>query len=126
MPPLTTYLRDFALGLLAYGATLFASNLLLRRDGLEQPWQIAVALLPMLPACGICAVVVRQVRRMDELQRRVQVEALALAFAGTALITFSYGFLEGVGFPKLSMFTVWPLMGALWVGALLLVSRRYA
>ncbi|MCW2248457.1 hypothetical protein M2352_004117 [Azospirillum fermentarium] len=123
--PLPAYLRRFTLGLLAYGTALFMSRILLQ-GGLEQPWLTAVALLPMVPATGLCAVIVRQVRRMDELQRRVQVEALALAFAGTALITFSYGFLEGTGLPRLSMFTVWPLMAALWVGALLLVSRRYA
>lgn len=122
---LPAYLRRFTLGLLAYGVALFMSRILLQ-GALEQPWQTAAALLPMVPATGLCVVIVRQVRRMDELQRRVQVEALALAFAGTALITFSYGFLESTGLPKLSMFTVWPLMAALWVGALLLVRRRYA
>jgi hypothetical protein len=62
---------------------------------------------------------------MDELQRKLQFEALALAFAGTALLTFGYGFLEGVGLPRLSMFVVWPLMAALWVVGVFIGRVRY-
>ena len=57
--------------------------------------------------------------------RRIHLEALALAFVGTALLTFTYGFLETTGFPKLSMFFVWPLMGAFWVIGCVLGLRRY-
>lgn len=79
----------------------------------------------MIPATVMCWVVLRHLRRVDELQRRVQLEALGLAFAGTALITFSYGFLELIGFPKLSMFAVWPIMAMLWIIGGLLAGRRY-
>jgi hypothetical protein len=64
-------------------------------------------------------------RRMDELQMRIQFEALGFAFAGTAILTFSYGFLEGLGYPKLSMFMVWPILAVLWVVGLVLARRRY-
>ena len=53
-------------------------------------------------------------RRMDELQRRIQFEGLALAFGATSLLTFSYGFLENVGFPQVSWVFIAPLMIALW------------
>jgi hypothetical protein len=48
------------------------------------------------------------------------------AGAVTAGLTFTYGFLEGAGFPKLSMFWVWGLMGGTWAavaGLRCLVSR---
>ena len=48
-----------------------------------------------------------------------------LSFAGTAVLTFSYGFLEGLGYPRLSMFSVWPIMAVLWIVGLLLARRRY-
>ena len=38
-----------------------------------------------------------------------------MAFAGTAVLTFSYGFLENVGFPPLNTFMIWPLMAMLWL-----------
>ena len=41
------------------------------------------------------------------------------------MLTFSYGFLEGLGYPKLSMFTVWPILAVLWVVGLVLARRRY-
>jgi len=88
-------------------------------------WSTVVALMPMLPGVAVAVVVMRRVRGSDELQRRIQLEALSLAFAGTALATFSYGFLEKVGYPKLSMFFVWPLMAVLWMVGGIVSGRRF-
>ena len=112
-------------GLAAYAATLLASQRLLS-GGIETgPARILIALSPMLPAAFICGVVVRSIRHLDEMQRKLQFEALALSFAGTALITFGYGFLEGVGFPKVSMFAVWPLMGTVWFIGVMIGRLRF-
>ncbi|MET3598977.1 hypothetical protein [Martelella mangrovi] len=112
-------------GLAAYAALLICSQYLLG-NGLEgNTLRLSIALLPMLPALFICVVVVRCIRQLDELQRRVQLEALAVASAGTALITFSYGFLEGIGFPRLSMFMVWPLMAAIWFLGVIVGKFRF-
>ena len=51
-------------------------------------------------------------------QRRRLLESIGLAFAISAALTFSYGFLETAGFPRLSMFTVWIVMA----GSLALVT----
>ncbi len=119
------YLR-ITIGFAAYAATLIASNMLLGHDGAASPAaRVALSLAPMLPAIFICGVIVIGIGQLDELQRKLQFEALALAFAGTALITFSYGFLEGAGFPKLSMFVVWPVMAALWAVGVVLGRVRY-
>ncbi|PTX46637.1 hypothetical protein [Allosediminivita pacifica] len=113
------------LGLAAYGALLVLSQTVLS-DGVEgQAARLLLALLPMLPALFICWVVVRSIRQLDELQRRVQLEALAVAFAGTALITFGYGFLEGVGLPRLSMFLVWPVMASFWFVGVMVGRFRF-
>jgi hypothetical protein len=79
----------------------------------------------MIAAAWCCWAILRQLRRMDEFQLRVQLEALAFAFAGTALLTFGYGFLEVAGYRLISMFFVWPLMAVLWEIGLLLARRRY-
>ena len=110
-------MRDFILlitALTVYVATIFLSNTVLAQNIQIQPLRILIALIPMLPAAFICCILVLVIRRLDEMQRKLQFEALALAFVGTALLTFSYGFLEGVGFTKLSMFAVWPWMAAFW------------
>ncbi|RFP21610.1 hypothetical protein D0T25_10155 [Duganella sp. BJB488] len=59
--------------------------------------------------------VARQVGRMDEYQRVVMLETVTLAAAVTVGVTFTYGFLEAAGYPRLSMFTVWGIMGASWL-----------
>ncbi|MDR5816945.1 MULTISPECIES: hypothetical protein [unclassified Caballeronia] len=120
------YRKEMTAAMLAYVVLLMASVWWLRSGTLDNPTaRIAVALCPMIAGPFICWVVLRQLRRVDELFRRVQLEALAIAFAGTALITFSYGFLEGVGFPKLSLFVVWPVMAVLWILGSVFSARRY-
>jgi len=69
---------------------------------------------PMIPFMLAVWAVVRQIRRSDEFIRKTTLEHIAIAAAVTAGWTFTYGFLENAGFPRLSMFTVWPVMGAAW------------
>lgn len=120
-----SYAAELGLAIIAYGLCLWLA-LAVMKSVPGSAWRYVLVLLPMLPAAGIAAAVMRQIRRMDELQRRIQLEALAFGFAGTAFLTLGYGFLELAGLPSLSMFVVWPLMAALWVLGLALASRRYA
>lgn len=120
------YFRELGGSLVAYVVLLVGSILVLKQGVPAAPWRELLALAPMLAGIAICWAIVRELRRMDELQMRIQLEALGFAFAGTALVSFSYGFLEGLDYPRLSMFTLWPLMAVLWVVGLLLARRRYA
>jgi hypothetical protein len=73
-----------------------------------------VLLAPMIGFGLMIRAIARHVARIDEYQRLRMLEGVALAFAITGAVTFSYGFLETAGFPKLSMFSVWIVMGASW------------
>lgn len=95
---------------------LLDANLLLRS---------AVALAPMIPAGLMCWAIVRNLRRLDEMHLRIQFEALGFAFAASALLTFSYGFLENIGAPHIPWTCVWPVMGAMWILGLQIARRRY-
>ena len=119
------YLKELTATLVAYLVTLTGSIELLSRLVIDRPWRDLVAMCPMIPAAAVAWVVLRELRRMDELQRRIQLEALGFSFAGTAILTFSYGFLEGLGYPRLSMFSVWPILAVLWIIGGLLAARRY-
>jgi hypothetical protein len=119
------YMKELSAALALYAALLVGSIELLQHVAVPAPWRDAIALSPMAAAALMAWVMLRQMRRMDELQVRIQLEALGFAFAGTALATFSYGFLEGLGWPRLSMFVVWPLMAGLWMVGLFLARRRY-
>ena len=43
---------------------------------------------------------VRFLGRMDELQRRIHLEALGFAFGATAILTFAFGLMENAGLPR--------------------------
>ena len=78
------------------------------------PLRTAAYISPMFPFLLAIWATVRQIRRSDEFIRKTVIERIAIAAAVTAGWTFTYGFLENAGYPKLSMFTVWPAMGAVW------------
>lgn len=118
------YFKEFFAALLAYMVALMLSVTLLAHVE-SQILRPILALLPMVPGFAMCWIVLRQLRRVDELQRRIQLEAMGFAFAGTALITFSYGFLEIAGYERLSMFLIWPLMAILWIAGTIIGNRRY-
>ncbi|MFW7268021.1 hypothetical protein ACMAUO_08600 [Gluconacetobacter sp. Hr-1-5] len=119
------YLVELGVCLALYALAVLIAMQLLNRGIVTGIGQPVVALFPMVPGIGFCWVMMRQFGRMDELQRRIQFEALGFAFAGTAIVTFSYGFLETVGYEKLSMFCVWPLMAVLWSLGMAVATRRY-
>jgi hypothetical protein len=79
-----------------------------------------VMLSPMIGFMLALWVMVRQMARMDEFLRRTN---LAMAAAITAGLSFTYGFLELAGFPKLSMFSVWCVLGGAWASITFLRCR---
>ena len=118
------YRNELLLAILAYAAVLVPTVVIVNANE-DAAWRYPVALLPMIPLGFALVVWVRFFRRMDELQQRLEVEALAFAFGGTALITFAYGFLQDAGFPDLNWFYVWPLMGGLWIVGGFIARRRW-
>ena len=119
-----TYLKEFGGAMLAYTIVLPISIALINAHP-HAAWRAPVALTPIVPAALALWAFVRQMRRLDELQRRIQFEALAISFGATALLTFSYGFLENAGFPHISLIWILPLMVALWGVSLAVSSLRY-
>lgn len=69
---------------------------------------------PVIPLLLAVWAIARQFGRMDEFVRLRSLEGLAVAVAVTAALSLTYGFLESAGFPKLSMFWVWPVIGLTW------------
>lgn len=117
---------QFMVGMVGYAALLVASIWILDRVQLAVPLAVVVALLPVVPFLWVLAAVVGGVRRQDELQQRIHLEAVVVAALLTAAITFSYGLLEANGLvPHLPLVWIAPLMIALWGVAAAVVSRHY-
>lgn len=71
------------------------------------------ALLLIGPCFGIvamAAVVIRHVMRIDEFLRHSVIEYFAVAAGFTGAWTLAYGFFELAGFPRISVWWIWPGM----------------
>lgn len=119
------WMWEFGAAMTLYTVAVLVAGIVLRRMD-ETLWHVPVALLPMIPtALGMLAFL-RYLDRADELQRRIHLQAVGFAFAATAFITFTYGWLENAGLPQLSMTLVLPLMVATWGIGMGIATRRYA
>jgi hypothetical protein len=119
------YYLELGGALALYVGLLVAANLIDRAVHPEGMARLALALSPMVGAIAAAGAVLRAIGRMDELQRRIQLDAIAFSFLGTALVTFGWGFAEDAGLPRLEAFAVWPIMGSLWMVGLLVARQRY-
>jgi hypothetical protein len=108
------------LGALAIYIVLLVVSIRYGRPMPDGPARTAVLIAPMLGFGLAIWAMARQLARVDEYVRRVVLENIALAGAVTAAATFTYGFLETAGFPLLSMFTVWMIMGGAWLAVTML------
>ena len=109
-----TYQLELGIALAVYAVLLVASI----RYGRPLPdgaLRTAVLLAPMLGFGLAIRAIARHLGRMDEYVRRVTLENIALTAGVTAALTFTYGFMETAGFPRLSMFTVWMAMCSMFV-----------
>ncbi|HEY3646297.1 MAG TPA: hypothetical protein VGM16_13235 [Gammaproteobacteria bacterium] len=88
--------------------------------------RVLLALLPALPIAWMVWAVIRYLNSADELQRRVHIEALALAAGITAFLSLTYGFLEDMaGFPRAPLWTVFLVIDLVWVASGFVLWRRY-
>lgn len=115
---------QFAFGILAFLMILVGAVTVVeaRADG---SWKYAVALAPALPAGIVIWLFVRTLARLDEVRKRVQIQALGFAMASTALLTFAYGLFEGAGWPALNGTLIMPMMALLWGVGMIVISVRY-
>jgi hypothetical protein len=119
------YTREFLSAMIAYAVVLLASVFLLKHGPPSAWWRIPLALTPMIPIFFALRAFLRFFHRIDELQRRIQLEAFALSFGITCVVTFSYGLLEYAGFPAVSWIWIPVFMMPLWCIGAAIASRRY-
>lgn len=109
-------------------AAYFTARLVLQQEGAAASLRITTALLPVLPFAWMLWIIVRTVRGLDELEQRIQLEALAVAFPLTLILLMTLGLLElAVTLPPedLSYRHVWAMLPVMYVLGLALARRRY-
>jgi hypothetical protein len=125
--PSRRYALQFWAGMAAYAILVVAQAYLFKHAALPAEWRVAFALMPILPVAFVAYIAVRDILSVDELERKIQFESIAVSFALTAIVTIGYGFLEIYAkAPNVNLIWVWFVLGMFWGVASLLVRRRYA
>lgn len=122
------YTREVMLAMAGYVVLLMLSILLLKRveDGLLRA---LIALLPVPPMMLVLRAMIRYIRDADELQQRIELEAVSFATAFISLLYLTGGFLQSakvIDVPSnVAMIWVFPLVCLSYGLAKAVVARRY-
>jgi hypothetical protein len=117
--------RGLALGVLWLATYVFA-RLAIEGDAIEGHARLVVALAPAVPFSLFLVWMIEGLRRLDELERRIQLEALALAFPGAVIFLMTLGLIGLIYDVAGFMSRVWVVVMLLYFAAHAVVTRRYA
>ena len=108
-------------------ATLIGCSLIRRAVDPGPAVRVILALVPMMPVSAMGWATIVAIRGLDELQRRIVLEAIFGAFLAGAFLTLLYGQLQHarVGLPELNWAFVWAAMATPCAAAFLISARRY-
>jgi hypothetical protein len=123
------YLREFFPAMLGYVVLIVVYSALVPKTE-SVAGRVVLAILPLLPIILLIRAMVRVIRDQDELERRIDLEAIAIAAMSTAFGFFSFGLLlsAGIGWnvaPDAVAIWVLPCLFGTFGIAKLFVSWRY-
>ena len=103
-----------------------ASLVLLDPDGGANAWNLLWSFLPLVPAGWLVWAQLRSLRRADEYQRIVQLEAMAIGFGTVIVLSLAGGLLDGAGIgdPRQSLQVTFILGILAWIAALAIKTRQ--
>ena len=113
---------------IAWFVTYFAARGFLENPASAAWVRVLVALLPVPFFVATLTLVVRGARDLDELQRRIQLEALAIAFLVTIVFLMTIGLLQraiALPFEDWSYLHVWAYLPVFYFAGVAIASRRY-
>jgi hypothetical protein len=111
--------------MLAGGAAI-VSSAGLRYLELSDTGRLLMALLVLPPSMMFVRAMHRYVASLDELQQRIQVEALAISFSCTIVLLLTVEYVQKAGFARsLDWDFAWGAMAGMYLAARYFVARRY-
>ena len=128
-PASKRYFRAMWPILIGYSATLYLSITLIKRGIESLPLRALVAVLPALPLVLLVVAALRYLRGIDELQRRIETEAIGIASLLVSMAYFAAGLLEKAKVFSVdagaAMIWVFPLLCGVYGIAKMALTRRY-
>lgn len=123
------YIRAMWPVMISYSLLLCFSIWMLKRGIEPTALRALVALTPVLPLLFLFGVALRYLREVDELQRRIEIEAIGIASLLVSFVYFAGGLLQKAKVISLDaavvMIWVFPLIMLFYAIAKFLAVRRY-
>jgi hypothetical protein len=107
------YFKEFWIAMGSYMIILFGTTYLAKGMP-ESVMRTMIALTPIVPCVGLLWVVIRHFKRMDEYLRIWVLENLSIAGGVLTMFSITYGFLEGLDFPRASGFVYYSVYLLSW------------
>src|SRR3546814_4893933 len=122
------YIRELFPAMVGYMVLLPVSILLLKHVVMPVSFKVVVVLLPVLPILLVMRAMTRLLRGLDELQQRIQLQAMGMTCAIIGAGTFALGLLQGADLvPVFRDQIVWvlPATFSVWGMVVGIISYRY-
>jgi hypothetical protein len=120
--PLKKYFLRMTVGMIGYVLGICAW-LYFYKQSPHKFWPI---LFPVLPLLYVCTAIIRFISEgLDEMQRKIQIEAMAFSGLATGFTCFSYLFLRDMGAPEFHAEWAFYMMWAYYGIGVIFSWRRY-
>ena len=119
------FTRPFVLWGIAALATGLTVNWIFKHEELHSPAKPLLGFLPALMAILFVVAFVKDVRKLDEMRRRIHLQAAAIAFLLTVILTFVFDGLENAGIYRATLSDLNSATVLIWAAALIILSLRY-
>lgn len=125
-PAAKRYTRHFLFWMMVYAVTVIATSYIHNHMDLPVSARIALALTPVLPTLMALREFIIFFRAMDEVQARIEAEAILIAAGVVGFGSFAWGWVElWMELPFIPMIWILPALIASWGVARFFVSRRF-
>jgi cadmium resistance protein CadD (predicted permease) len=117
--------QPFVLWGFAALATAVTVNWIFKHEELHSPAKPLLGFMPALMAILFVVSFVKDVRKLDEMRRRIHLQAAAIAFLLTVILTFVFDGLDNAGIYRATLSDLNSATGLIWAAALIILSLRY-
>jgi hypothetical protein len=115
----------FVLWGIAALATALAVKWIFKHEELQAPAKTMLGFLPVLMAILFVVAFVKDVRKLDEMRRRIHLQAAAVAFLLTVILSFIFDGLKSAGIYNATLSDFDTATVLIWAVALIFFSMRY-
>ena len=117
--------QPFVLWGIAALATALTVQWILNHVELHSPVRQVLGFLPALLAIVFVVAFVRDVRKLDEMRRQIHLQAAAISFLLTVILTFVFDGLKNAGIYRATVSDLETATVLIWAAALIALSLRY-